>query len=300
MNAQNGNWELIRSAYLVAKLGTVSGAASQAGVHHATIIRHIDALESDLGVKLFQRHARGYVPTEAGRDLLRVAAAAGEQFDQLLSRIHGRGAAVSGDLVVTALSIFSPQITGWLGRLQALHPELTTTLIADDRPLRLEYGEAHVAIRAGGKPAEPDNVVQHLLSADNALYASADYVERFGVIRGQEDIANHRFLATTGSIRRAPYARWLTENVPPEAIVFRASNISAVADAAKAGIGIMPHSRWSVLDSPDLVEVMPPQPEWRSDFWLVTHVDLHRTAKVQACLDHFKREAKLVTQKLAD
>ncbi len=51
---------------------TVSGAAEVLGVHHATVIRHIDALEQRLGVKLFQRHARGYTATEAGQDLLQV------------------------------------------------------------------------------------------------------------------------------------------------------------------------------------------------------------------------------------
>ena len=60
------NWDEIRTAYHVARLGTVSGAAEALGVHHATVIRHIDALEGRLGVKLFQRHARGYTATEAG------------------------------------------------------------------------------------------------------------------------------------------------------------------------------------------------------------------------------------------
>ncbi len=65
------NWDEIRTAYHVARLGTVSGAAEALGVHHATVIRHIDALEARIGVKLFQRHARGYTPTEAGEDLLK-------------------------------------------------------------------------------------------------------------------------------------------------------------------------------------------------------------------------------------
>jgi DNA-binding transcriptional LysR family regulator len=58
------NWDEIRTAYHVARLGTVSGAAEALGVHHATVIRHIDALEARIGVKLFQRHARGYTATE--------------------------------------------------------------------------------------------------------------------------------------------------------------------------------------------------------------------------------------------
>ena len=47
------NWDEIRTAFQVARLGTVSGAADVLGVHHATVIRHIDALEKRLGVRLF-------------------------------------------------------------------------------------------------------------------------------------------------------------------------------------------------------------------------------------------------------
>ncbi len=60
------NWDEIRTAFQVARVGTVSGAAEVLGVHHATVIRHIDALEARLSAKLFQRHPRGYTPTEAG------------------------------------------------------------------------------------------------------------------------------------------------------------------------------------------------------------------------------------------
>ena len=59
------SWNEIKTAYQVARLGTVSAAAESLGVHRATVIRHIDALEAELGRKLFQRHIRGYTPTEA-------------------------------------------------------------------------------------------------------------------------------------------------------------------------------------------------------------------------------------------
>ena len=84
------NWDEIKTAFQVAKHGTVSGAADSLGVHHATVIRHVDALEAKLGVKLFQRHSRGYTPTEAGDDLLLVAQATDDQFSQLEGRIKGR------------------------------------------------------------------------------------------------------------------------------------------------------------------------------------------------------------------
>src|SRR6056297_2506643 len=103
MRAVMDNWDEVRTAYNVARVGTVSGAAEVLGVHHATVIRHIDALEERLGVKLFQRHARGYTPTEAGEDLMRVAQATDDQFAQLSGRIKGRGSEVSGELMITSI-----------------------------------------------------------------------------------------------------------------------------------------------------------------------------------------------------
>ena len=111
------NWDEIRTAYQVARLGTVSGAAEVLGVHHATVIRHIDALENSLGAKLFQRHARGYTATEAGQDLLSVAGVASDQFTQLAGRIKGRGDEVTGDLIVTSLGSLSPLLVPTIAAL---------------------------------------------------------------------------------------------------------------------------------------------------------------------------------------
>jgi DNA-binding transcriptional LysR family regulator len=292
MNAQSDNWEEIRTAYQVARLGTLSAAAEFLGVHHATVIRHISALEDRLGTKLFHRHARGYAPTEAGLDLMRVAAITQDQLDQLSGRIRGRGAAVSGELVVTTLASMSSQITPWLAKFQMLHPDLRVTLVADDRPLKLEYGEAHVAIRAGTKPTEPDNVVQHFMSVDIALFAHKDYVARMGVIDGPDDLARHRFLRILNASDKAPFARWISQNVPKKAVTFYASHIHGVEDALRAGMGVAPLSMCPAVIGPDLVQVMPTDPGWRSEYWLVTHVDLHRTAKVQAFLAFLKEQAR--------
>ena len=157
------NWDEIRTAYQVARLGTVSGAAEVLGVHHATVIRHIDALEGRLGAKLFQRHARGYTSTEAGLDLLRVAAATDDQLSQLVGRIKGRDAQVAGDLVVTSLDSLAPVMGRLLAEFQKAHPDVLVRYLTGERLFRLEYGEAHVAIRAGvTAPDQPDNVVQSL------------------------------------------------------------------------------------------------------------------------------------------
>ena len=282
------NWDEIRTAYQVVRHGTVSGAAEALGVHHATVIRHVDALEARLGVKLFQRHARGYTATEAGEDLSRVAQTTADQFLQLEGRIKGRGSDVSGELLVTSLVSFAPLMVGALASFQQRYPDLVVRYLTDDRVFRLEYGEAHVALRAGPAPEEPDNVVQAFGHEDVGLYASRAYVEAWGMPDDIEGLQTHRFVAHDNPDSRAPFHRWLRTKVPQDRVAFRSTDarVQEQAILAGAGIGFMSVREASAKDG--LVQVMPPQPEWAAPLWLVTHVDLHRTAKVQAFLKHLK------------
>ncbi|WP_132695750.1 LysR family transcriptional regulator [Rhodovulum steppense] len=284
------NWDEIRTAYHVARLGTVSGAAEALGVHHATVIRHVDALETRLGVKLFQRHARGYTPTEAGEELMQVAQVTAEQFGQLAGRLRGQGAAMTGDLAVTTVDALTPLVVPVLAGFQADHPELSVRLMADPRLYRLEYGEAHVALRAGARPGEPDNIVQTLYVQKSGLYASRDYVAAHGGLG--EDVAAHRFVGPTDEAHRAPFYRWLRAHVPAERITFRVGDMRGAVEAVEAGAGIGFVPLWQARNLPDLVEMRPPQPEWEVTIWLVTHVDLHRTPKVQALTARLKEAAR--------
>ncbi|WP_342068801.1 LysR family transcriptional regulator [Yoonia algicola] len=286
------NWDEIRTAFQVARKGTVSGAAEQLGVHHATVIRHIDALEQRLGVKLFQRHARGYTATEAGQDLLQVAQATDDQFTQLAGRIKGQGEGVSGDLVITSLGMASRMLTPILVDFQAEYPGIRVRYRTGDRLFRLEYGEAHVAIRAGRMPDEPDNVVQPFLEQQMGLVASEAYIARHGLPKDEEDLKNHVFVTHDDDNSRAPFSRWLRDMVAEDRFVYRATENRNMQDAilAGAGIGFVPVQ--DLKNHPGLTEVVPRHEDWAAPLWIVTHVDLHRTTKVQTFLRFLKDRIK--------
>jgi DNA-binding transcriptional LysR family regulator len=286
------NWDEIRTAFHVARLGTVSGAAEVLGVHHATVIRHIDALEKRLGSKLFQRHARGYTPTEAGRDLLSVAQTTEEQFAHLSSRIKGQGETVAGELVVTSIAGIADLLTPVMVGFQEKWPEVRVRFLTDMRVFRLDYGEAHVAIRAGSGAEEPDNVVQPLVSIKTGMYAARAYVERHGKPASEAEFGQHRFVCSDIEATRAPFYRWLRATVAPERITYAATEAAALEAAVRQGAGIGFLSVYRAAEDPDLVEVMPERPEWEAQLRIVTHVDLHRTRKVQAFLTHLKEAAK--------
>jgi len=277
-------WDEIRTAWHVARAGTVSGAADALGVHHATVIRHIDALEARLGVKLFQRHSRGYTLTEAGVELAQVGRTTEEQFAQLEARLCGLGTGISGELVITALPELCDLIMPALAQLVADYPDLRPRLRTERRVLRLDYGEAHVAVRAGSQPSEPDNVVQLLRRCPVALYASAAYLAARGHPKTESDLSAHFFVGDDDHDTRAPFLRWLALQGYTQ--IFRSNEPAAQRAAVEAGLGmgfLFPEQA-----VPGLVQVMPPRPEWEVPLWLVSHVDLHRTPKVQAALAALK------------
>ena len=286
------NWDEIRTAYQVARLGTVSGAADVLGVHHATVIRHIDALEKRLGTRLFQRHARGYTATEAGQDLLSVAQATDDQFIQLAGRIKGRGESVSGELIVTSIAGIADLLTPVMISFQDKWPEVRVRLLTDMRIFRLDYGEAHVAIRAGVAQEEQDNVVQPLVRIRAGLYAARSYVDRFGHPKSEAEFEGHRFVSADLATNRAPFHRWLRSVVQPEQISYAATEPAALEQAVVAGAGIGFMLAFRAEANPDLIEILPPREDWDSLLRLVTHVDLHRTRKVQAFVAHLKEAAK--------
>ena len=170
--------------------------------------------------------------------------------------------------------------------------EVIIRYLTGERLFRLEYGEAHVAIRAGMAPDQPDNVVQPFVSQRMGLYASRDYVAEFGMPGAIEDYGKHRFVGHDNDDSRAPFNRWLRQKVPQAALTFRSSDVRALEQAviAGAGIGFMPVME--AQEREDLVEVFPHQEDWSAPLWLVTHVDLHRTTKVQAFLSYLKEQSR--------
>jgi DNA-binding transcriptional LysR family regulator len=199
------------------------------------------------------------------------------------------GESVSGELVVTSLLGFSQILAPMLAEFQAAHPDVRIRLLTGERLFRLEYGEAHVAIRAGGTaPDQPDNVVQPLMETSVHLVASDAYIARHGMPKDVDAFGDHRFVGYDNTEHRAPFARWLAEIVPDTNFAYRASDERAVLDAVVAGAGIG-FILGPMLDHyPTLKPVMPSMPEWSSKMWLVTHVDLHRTTKVQTFLSFVK------------
>lgn len=280
-------WTELRTALMVARLGTVSAAAEALGVHRATVNRHVETLEGAFGAPLFQRHARGYALTDAGLDMLEIASRADEMFRDLAGRARGKAGQLSGSLIITALAGVAPLVMPAIRDFHHAHPQIALEFLAGSQLARLEHGEAHVAIRAGSKPEVPDYVVTLFQRLRFGLYASRRYIDRAGH-PVPDRLDGHRFVGSVSVSRPVPYADWMSANVSPEMLALHTADQQVLHSAVCEGLGLGFLAEHDACLRPDLVAVIPPGQAWSTALWVVTHVDLHRTAKVQAFLEYLK------------
>lgn len=277
-------WAELRTAYQVARLGTVSAAADALGFHRATVNRHIDVLEEEMGARIFIRHSRGYTLTELGEEVLKVARQTEALIDDLAGRVQGKKARVEGEIKLSLLVPFARLIMQPIAEFRRLNPNCRVCVTATESLAKLEYGEAHVALRAGTRPDHPDYVVREFMRARFNLYAHDSYVQRMGLPAGIDDLDGHQFVVPDPKISRLPFSDWLSQHVKPEQVAMSSNNFGVSYEAVEAGLGM---GFMSELDAPlsrGYRQILPHEKEWEVAIWQVTHVDLHRTEKVQALL----------------
>lgn len=281
-------WTEIKTAYKLAKLGTLSATAQSLGIHRSTVMRHIDALEANLGVVLFQRNDKGYIPTEAGLDLMRLGEVTDNHFSHLLSRLKSQEQVLEGTLTITTVSDIISLIMPSIIQYQAEHPSMQVEVIGDIRNFKLEYAEADIAIRGGDKPTTPDNVVIPLLQIEGVLCAHQNYIDRYGQPT-QNNLTQHKFLAFN---ERPPHLvgnEWIHNNIPKENIVLRGSNQQIISHALKTGMGIGYYPRQQIEQDSSLHHI-PLGPVWEITTWVLVHRDMFSMPKIRKFLDILKAQ----------
>ena len=277
-------WSEVYTAYSVARLGTISAAANALEVHRATVIRHINSLEAELETKLFFRHSRGYSLTEAGEDLLRTATKADKQL-QKLRALSGLESKISGDLAISSHDAINTVLLTAISTLRSKHPRSSISLQTERSANDLETRRADISIHQGEKPTDLDYVVLPFARVQFGLYANQAYLKQNGLPQSLDELFKHHFIGLSQDNGRCLLKRWLqSEGIEPH-IALQAPSLLTALDAIKTGIGIGLCPNSFVKDHPDIYSMWPHQDDWCVNYWIVTHMDMHRSAKVQAFLE---------------
>lgn len=273
------DWDDLRFFLAVARTGQIASAAGLLEVDATTVSRRLRRLETGLQQRLFEQTREGQVLTEAGERL----ALRAEEMDRAAATIEPSAgvALVSGLLRISVSEGFGTWlIASHLPGFVEAHPELQVDLVANSgflSPSRRETDVAILLARPRGGPLMSRKLADYALR----LYASADYLDRAGPIADRAALAAHPLIGYIPDFIYAPELRYLDEIAPGATLRIRSSSINAQYRLARAGAGVAALPCFIGDSDPHLVRIIPEVRIERS-FWLVTHQDTRRLARIEA------------------
>nr|WP_175801832.1 LysR family transcriptional regulator [Burkholderia anthina] len=293
------SWDDLRYFLAVTRGGSLSAAARALQVQHSTVARRIDALESALGIRLFDRLPRGWPPTDEGLQLAEHAARV-EADVHAFARAAQGAATLDGVVRVSASPVFASHfLAPRLARAQRAWPALRIDLMGEMHAANLYAREADLAVRLS-RPSEPGLAARRLGTMRFALCASPDWAA------APPD--TWAFLGYDDALAQMPQQQWLERFAAGRRFAFIANDLAALHRACVAGAGIALLPRFLVddraLDTDErantgapatvaassapapLVELTAaPRCDVEREIWLVVHPDVRRSPRVQRVAD---------------
>lgn len=146
------NFGHLRTFVAIADAGGVHRAATRLHLSQPAVSRQIQALESDLGVPLFDRIGRRMQLTSEGEDVLRRSRRVLAEAESLTQRVGALKKGETGILRVGATpQVIQSTLADFLDRFRELYPGVEVQLVEDggtNLPGRLERGHVLLALMA--------------------------------------------------------------------------------------------------------------------------------------------------------
>jgi DNA-binding transcriptional LysR family regulator len=272
------DWDEFRFVKAVADRGGLTAAAAQLGINHSTAFRRLTALETKLGVPLFERLRTGYVPTTCGRAMIEAAAQIEADVTRFERTAAGRGDTPAGELRVTAPAGFAADLLmPMLAAFGSRYPDIRIALILSEEALNLSRRDADVAIRVSREPSGT-LVGRRLAAVAWAVYGLAD--------RAYGDLAGEDWISPGPDVAGGSFVQFVAARVPADRVKLQINTVTGLDAAVAAGLGIGPLPCFSADANPVLRRLSGPHPELGADLWLLTHPDLRHAARVRVFMEH--------------
>ena len=291
------DWDKLRVFHAAAEAGSFTHAGEVLSLSQSAVSRQVSALEQELGVPLFHRHARGLVLTEQGELLFRVAHELLLKLEAVRTKLTDSREKPNGELrVSTTVGLGSGWLAPRVHEFLDLYPDVRLHLILTDEELDLSMREADVAIRLR-QPVQADLVQRRLFTVHFHVYAAPDYLKRHGQPMTLAEMDAHR-IVTFG--RPTPSylqdMNWLeTAGRPagqPRVPVLTINNVMGLKRALQrgAGIGVLP----DYLVGPDagLVQLLANEAMPAFDCYFVYPLELKNSARLNVFRDFLLAKAQ--------
>lgn len=276
----------------VAKAKSFTRAAHHLDMPHSTLSRRVSLLEKSLGLRLLTRTTRHVELTEEGQEYLERAERIVAEAMAIHEELSFRRGRPSGLLRLSLPECIALQVAmPWIAEFSEQFPDVSlqidtapehADLVRDGLDLCISYTEVK----------ESNYVRRTIASFKRLLFASPDYIRRYGMPARPEDLVDHQCICMAEN-RSAPTVWTLrrgSEHVSVE-VSGRVTTVSQVLppELAKEGLGIgsgiLGPLRQSIEDGL-LIQVLP---DWQLDPVVVSLLlpDRMVAARTRAFIDFF-------------
>jgi DNA-binding transcriptional LysR family regulator len=292
------DWDKLRVFHAAAKAGSFTHAADILNLSQSAISRQVSALEEEVGVPLFLRHARGLKLTEQGEMLYNTANDVLVRLENARIRLADSKDHPSGTLkVTTTAGLGAGWLTDRIPEFTEAYPDINLQLIFSNEELDLGMREADCAIRLS-QPMQPDLIQRKLFTVHFHIYAAPSYLEKYGTPKSIADLGNHR-MVTFGEPVPA-YLRdvnWLEVAIRESDSMesprlLQINDLRSIRRTVQAGAGIAMLPDYLVGEDLGLVQLLPETDMPSFDTFFCYPEAIKHAAKLKAFRDFLLSKAR--------
>lgn len=278
------DWDDIRFFLAIYRAGSLSAAAAPLGVTQPTCGRRLVALETSLGMRLFDRTPDGLKITVGGTTLLEAAKNMERNAEELALRAAVSDRDLEGAVRIATTELFACSfLVGALQRVRRQYPRILIELVLSNTETDLLRREADIGFRFGPEDSRPKPqslVARRLGEEPFLLYAGQAYLDRRGAPSDAEDLAGHDVVVYLG---RHPAADWCARAFADATVAFSAPSMQVTGAAIGAGLGLGVLPKRSARLFPSLRPLS--SPIANATGWLVIHPDLKHVPRMRVVVD---------------
>lgn len=287
------DWDKLKIFHNVALDLNISEAAHKMNISHSSISRQVSALERELKVSLFKRHARGLTLTEQGKILFKTAHDIFGKIALTEAQLTDSKEKPTGPLTIAATVAFG---TTWLApRIEKFansYPDIDISIIIENKYTDLAQGEADVALRLT-EPTQMDLIRFPLYEFQFKIYSSPEYIEKYGIPKDVAELSKHKIVAFGHDVEPSiPDVNCILDLLPKKKNVkiLYVSNMYGVMRAIGGGAGIGALPEYMKISSNNLVPILPDAKTPKAVIYFTYPSELKGSKKIAALRDFLVRE----------
>jgi DNA-binding transcriptional LysR family regulator len=222
----------------VVECHSFTSAAATLGMQKSTVSRRIAQLEERLGVRLLNRTTRKLRLTEVGQAYYERCRQIMQEFSEAEQAIMQLQREPTGLLRVSSPIEFGQLFLGGVvGEFMRSYPAIQVEVELTTRTVDPVEEGVDVVIHLG-RPQDSSLVARRLMTSPRQLYASPDYIQRYGMPQTPDELTSHRCIHALVDGARKWRFDLPAASVPINPVLV-VNNITFAREAALAGVGII-------------------------------------------------------------